>query len=357
MSSADAVTRRSQRRLLYALLVALMVLLVLVAALLLALARSEQTGTYAPVAGITPLHVIYGPGVGEKGPLFNRPMGASFGREGRIYVADTGNNRVVVFDRNARYLFQFGGLGVAKPASGGKRSWKPGRFNYPTDVTTDEDGNVYVADFRNDQIQMFDADGRFVRVFPDRDKPVGKGSSGAGGNGIAVTSLSAYESRVYATDTYQVLVFTPRGKLLSQFGMPGSGPGQLDHPNGIAVTPQSAMVVSDSNNARVVAMTPAGKRLWSVGKAAGVEPTRTGGVFELPRGLTYSDDGSIIVSDSLASHLVQLSVTGDLLNTFGQRGDAPGEFNFPTDVASQGNRLVVSEKGNNRVQVVLLQGR
>jgi tripartite motif-containing protein 71 len=307
------------------------------------------------VAGIRPLHIIYGPGVGDQ-PLFSNPMGAAFGKNGRVYVADTGNNRIVVFDKNARFLFQFGGIGVAKPGPGGTGSWEPGRMNYPTDVTTDEDGNVYVADFRNDQIQVFDPEGKFLRAFPNRSRKVGRGASGQGGAGIAVTSLCAYDGRVYATDMYQVLVFTAQGKLLKQFGRPGTGAGEFDHPNGIAVTPDLATVVSDSGNARVVCSTATGRQLWSVGRKRSLGTTATGGVFDVPRGLTYVDaESTLVVADGLRSQLVELSLAGKVLDAYGTRGSAPGQFNFPTDVASQGDRLVVAEKGNDRVQVVVLE--
>ena len=95
--------------------------------------------------------------------------------------------------------------------------------------------------------------------------------------------------------------------------------------------------------------------MWSVGERLGDVTKGSGGVFEVPRGLVCMDDGAVIVADALASHLVRLTATGKLDGRFGRRGDAPGEFNFPTDIDSQEGRLVVAEKGNNRVQVVVIE--
>ena len=197
-----------------------------------------------------------------------------------------------------------------------------------------------------------------MRAFPNRSKRVGRGASGQGGTGVAVTSLCAYDGPIYATDAYQVLVFTQRGKLVKQFGRPGTGAEEFDHPNGIAVTPNLATVVSDSGNARVIGATATGKPLWTVGRERSLGATRTGGVFDIPRGLTYVDsDSTLLVADSLKSQLVKLSIGGKVLDSYGQRGSAPGQFNFPTDVASQGDRVVVAEKGNDRVQVVVLESK
>jgi len=345
---------RLSRRTGYIVLALLFILLLILLGVLALLLRRPAVTPTEPVAGIRVLRVLYGPGTGDK-PFFDKPMGAAFGRYGRIYVADTGNNRIVVFNGAGRFLFSFGGFGVGKPAKGGSFSWTPGRLNYPTDVAIDDDGTVYVADFRNDQIQVFDPNGRFLKVFPNRDKKVGKGASGQGGTGIAVTSVAVHDGRVYATDTYQVLVFDLNGNLITQHGKPGSGPNDLDHPNGVALGLSSAVVVSDSNHNRVVGFTPAGRRMWDVGQTFGAETTAQSRAVEVPRGIAVREDGTFIVADAMASHLVEISQTGKLLGTYGRYGQAPGELNFPTDVDARGSALLVAEKGGDRVQVLLLE--
>jgi outer membrane protein assembly factor BamB len=309
----------------------------------------------ADAAGIRPLFVIDGPGIGER-PRFDRPMGAAFGLDGRIYVTDTGNNRVCVFSRTGTFLFEFGTFGVAKPLPGAKNTWKPGRLNYPVGIAIDEDGTVYVASFRNDHIQVFDADGKPLRAFPDPGKPTGKGSSGQDEQGIAVTDVAVGNGRVYATDVYQIFVFDTAGTLLSQFGRPGFGPTGLDHPNGVAVDERGGIYVSDSNHARVTAFAKDGSYRWVLGspppatKSATV--TATSAVFTLPRGITVLDGGDVLVVDTFNFDLVRMTSAGRLVARYGQRGVAPGQFNFPNDVDASGSRLVVTDKENNRVQVV-----
>lgn len=339
------------RRGLLVLMLVLIVALVVLVWLLLLLAK-DSPPVHDASMGLRALRVINGPGTGDK-PFFDGPMGAAFGKYGRIYVADTGNNRIVVFGSGGEYLFQFGALGVGKPDPKGRYSWKPGLLNYPTDVAVDEGGNVHVADFRNNQIQVFDADGHYLNAFPDRNRRIGQGSFGADGKGIAVTSLTAKGGRVYATDRYQVMVFDNDGRLIEQFGKAGPGAGDLDHPNGIAVRADSTLVVSDSNHNRVLGMSSTGSPLWSAGEPLGTTVDRTEVAIELPRGVTVADYGTILVADALACKLVRLSSLGDVIGTYGQRGSAAGEFNFPTDVASAPDgRLVVAEKGNDRVQVL-----
>jgi tripartite motif-containing protein 71 len=306
--------------------------------------------------GIEPLMAIEGPGVGTH-PAFDRPQGAAFDNQGRIWVSDTGNDRLVVFGSDGRFLFELGGFGVAKPAPGGTFSWKEGRLNFPLGIAIDELGNAYVADFRNDQIQVFDESGRFVRRFPDNRKRTGKGSSGQDGAGIAVTAVAVRGDEVYATDTYQVFVFSKDGTLLRQFGKPGRGPGDLDHPNGVAAADDGTVYVSDSNHSRVIAFSPEGKPKWSVGRIpASMNDTSTGDL-DLPRGLAVLGNGDILVVDTFSFELVRISKDGKVLARYGARGVDPGQFNFPNSVSVLGDRLLVSDKENNRVQVLRLVKR
>ncbi len=307
-------------------------------------------------AGIRSLLTIDGPGTGAN-PDFSRPLGAALAPDGTIYVADTGNNRVCVFDADGGFLFEFGGLGIAKPASGVKATWEPGRMNFPTGVAVDEDGTVYVADFYNDQIQAFDADGTFLRRFPDPNARVGRGSSGEGGTGIAVTGVAVADGHVYATDAYQIVVFATQGEFVRQFGRPGAAPGAMDRPNGLAVDADGTVYVADSNNNRVMALTADGAPRWVLGDPVAELDRRVDNVFGLPRDVAITGAGTIVVVDAFEFEIVELDRDGKVLGRYGQRGIAPGQFNFPNSIDARGNRLLVADKENGRVQLLELVRR
>lgn len=306
-------------------------------------------------SGIKPLLTINGPGRGDK-PEFDRPLGVAFGSDGRIYVADTGNNRVCVFSKGGKYLFEFGSFGVAKPLPGAKETWTEGAMNFPIGIDVDSDDNVYVANFRNDQIDVYDRDGKWLRRFPDPLTSVGKGASGQDGLGVACTDVAVRGDEVYVTDTYQIIVFKRDGTYLRQFGMPGSGPTGLDHPNGIDVGPDGTIYVSDSNHNRVMAFEKDGTPVWQLGEQVSDTSTETADYdFGLPRGLTVIDSGAVVVVDSFEFDLATVSSEGKILGRYGTRGVEPGQFNFPNGIDDDGRRLVVADKENNRVTVLELQ--
>lgn len=334
----------------------ILVVLILVLLWLLLPSNFTQRGG-ATQAGLQPIFSIYGPGAGAK-PRFDAPMSAAWGKGNRIYVADTKNSRIVVFDQSGRYQFQWGGLGIAKPLQGTKPTWRPGLLDYPTGVATDPDnGDVYVADFYNDSISVFDYKGTFLRRFPDPNLPAGKGSSGANGTGISVTAVAVGNGKVYATDTYQVFVFDKQGNVLQQFGMPGATPSALDHPNGIATDSRGRIYVSDSNHNRVTAFAADGTVLWNAGQKVSGLMKQSDNPFVLPRGLTVLQDGSILVADPIGQDLVKLDENGKIVATLGTRGSDPGQLNFPNDVAARGDLVLVADRENNRVQVVRLTNR
>lgn len=330
------------------------ILVALVVYLLWFLGRPEVLAGRPPAARIQPIWQVYGPAEGDE-PLFNRPMGVAVGDGGKVYVTDSGNNRVCVFDSSGRYVRSFGSFGVAKPAAGIEATYEPGSLNYPVGIDIDDEGNVYVASFRNDSIEVFDAEGTPLRRFPDPLLPTGLGSSGLGGAGIAVTDVAVRGDRVYATDTYQVFAFSLQGELLGQWGRPGTEPENLDHPNGIAVSDDGEIVyVSDSNHSRVSAFTPDGELLWQVGTITGGPGDTSESELQLPRGLTVLPDDSILVSDSFGFTLVRISADGEVIDEYGERGVEPGQLNFANDVAAFRGFVAIADKENGRLQLVRL---
>jgi len=90
---------------------------------------------------------------GTDSQTFNRPTDIAFTPAGDFYVSDGyGNSRVVKFSREGKYLLTWGQRGTG-----------PGEFNTPHALAVDSSGLVYVSDRENDRIQVFEADGKFVR--------------------------------------------------------------------------------------------------------------------------------------------------------------------------------------------------
>ncbi|HZL04391.1 MAG TPA: hypothetical protein VFE45_03045 [Coriobacteriia bacterium] len=354
---ADAPRRSRSRRPLFTprqgLALTALALTLLLAALVLYLlfflGRPRSFRQDQPRAGVQAVWAVYGPGEGEL-PQFASPMGIAVRARDRIYVTDAGNDRVCVFDPYGRYLFSFGELGVAKPLSGGANTYERGRLNYPVGIDTDEDGNVYVASFGNDSIEVFSPDGEPLRRFPDPLARVGLGASGKGGTGIAVTDVAVHQGLVYALDTYQVVVFTVEGGYVGQWGRPGSGEGALDHPNGITVGDDGTVYVSDSNNCRVTAFGPGGSVIWSVGTPPSAIRDTSTRPFQLPRGLSFVPGDGLIVTDAFGFSLVQISLDGAAFTSVGERGVEPSQLNFPNDVDVLHEDLVIADKGNGRIQ-------
>jgi DNA-binding beta-propeller fold protein YncE len=91
------------------------------------------------------------PGTDEK--TFDRPTDIAFAKNGDFYVSDGyGNSRVVKFSSAGKYLLSWG-----KPGRG------PGDFQVPHSIQVDSKGSVYVSDRENNRIQIFDANGKFIK--------------------------------------------------------------------------------------------------------------------------------------------------------------------------------------------------
>jgi ABC-type Fe3+ transport system permease subunit/DNA-binding beta-propeller fold protein YncE len=77
---------------------------------------------------------------------FNRPEGLAIDAQDRVYEADSCNHRIQIFDANGKFLRAYGHAGSGK-----------GELSYPQDICLDSAGNQYVCEFGNSRIQVFDA--------------------------------------------------------------------------------------------------------------------------------------------------------------------------------------------------------
>ncbi|MEI6667887.1 MAG: 6-bladed beta-propeller [Acidobacteriota bacterium] len=149
--------------------------------------------------------------------------------------------------------------------------------------------------------------------------------------------------RVLVADTFghAIHVLDPRKPKYSSIRVDG---GSLI---GVALA-GDRLVVTDSASGRVICLDDRGRTRWTLGPGDG---------FERPTGVVVAGD-RVYVADTLANRIVIVGLGGKVLGSFGRRGDGPGEFNFPTNLARTiDGRLLVTDAMNFRVQVFDADGR
>lgn len=132
-----------------------------------------------------------GTGPGE----FNLPKDISIGPDGLVYVVDSSNFRIQVFEADGTFLHSFGSIGV-----------QPGQFSRPKGVATDPEGNVYVSDAAFGNFQIFNPAGQLLLFIGTRSTSAGAAKYMLPA-GIAVDE----DGRVYMVDQFfrKVDVYRP----------------------------------------------------------------------------------------------------------------------------------------------------
>src|SRR5882724_8706873 len=112
--------------------------------------------------------------------LFRQPTDVAWDSEGNIYITDGYvNSRVAKYDKNGDWVKSWGEKGTG-----------PGQFNLPHAIAVDRNNNIYVGDRTNRRIQVFDTDGKFLRMF-SIDVPPAPGTHSVYGNTPSGERLAA----------------------------------------------------------------------------------------------------------------------------------------------------------------------
>ena len=182
-----------------------------------------------------------GPGTADANDTFWGPRGIVVDSKGRVLITDTGNNRVVVFDKNGKYITQFGVKGI-----------EPGEFYEPVGLAVDSSDWLYVVDTWNQRIQVFAPDASGVYYQFQKQWEV-KGWDGESTENKPFIDVDA-NGKVYVTDPdkFRVLSFDQDGNFLRGWGDYSSGIDGFGKPVGIAVDADGAVWVSDAENNRLL---------------------------------------------------------------------------------------------------------
>jgi len=167
------------------------------------------------------------------------PLGLAFDRAGNLYVTDVTpeKHRVLVLDPEGKLKRQFGREGSAD-----------GEFWFPNAVAIDDQGRIYVSDSNNGRVQVFDSSGRFLYKI---ERGLARGDLSLP-RGIAIdddSHLFVVDTARQVVQVYDVSEDLPR--FLQTFGDDQSQGAIFAYPNGLALDGSGAVYVTDRENNRV----------------------------------------------------------------------------------------------------------
>lgn len=170
-------------------------------------------------------------------PPFKQPSGIFVDEpHNKVYVTDTHNHHIVVFALDTLEQIQIIG----------KRGSEEGELNFPSHIAVDGKGKLYVVDTMNGRVQIFDSEGRFLRAFGQFGDVPGMF---ARPKGIAVDSEG--HIYVVDAAFNNVQIFDQEGRILLSFASYGADRGQMVLPAGMAADGEDYLYVVDSWNRRV----------------------------------------------------------------------------------------------------------
>ena len=159
---------------------------------------------------------------------FNDPRGLAL-HNSQIYVCDSYNHRIQVFDLDLNFIQSIGSRGKGK-----------GEFKAPFDVKFDTAGHMYVAEIDNCRVQVINKNGQFIRTLGEKGlcKPSG---------------LHIVDKYVYVSDYRgdRIVVYETSGQFVTSFGGRGPNKGKFWVPYGMTSCTDGFIYVCDYLNNRV----------------------------------------------------------------------------------------------------------
>jgi len=276
--------------------------------------RITPTGVVTTVAGSRKAGDADGTGTTAS---FHFPEGVALDSAGNVYVADYGNNQIRKITP-AGVVTTLAGSGEQGDADG---AGKAASFNAPESVTVDSAGNVYVADYGNNGIRKITQAGVVTTLAglgaPGDTDGAGRAASFNGPEGVAADSAG----NVYVADygNNEVRRITPAGVVttIAGSGKEGNADGtgkaaSFNGPEGVAVDSAGNVYVADYGNNEIRKITPAGvvTTLAGSGAEGNADGTGRAASFDNPEGVAVDSAGNVYVGDEFNNAIRKITPAG-----------------------------------------------
>lgn len=284
---------------------------------------------------------------------FNAPAGVGVASDGSLYVLENQGYRLIKLDPAGQPLWSVGQAGVPGSDNAHFGSlWQGPQGS----MAVDRSGRVYVPDTGNARVQVFNADGTFNRSFGS----LGTGNNQFSCPGGVAISPVTQDIFVVDACNQRVQVYNNAWVYKTTLGVTGVAGASVRHfnaPSGVAIDAAGAIYVADTNNYRVQKCVLVGLD-YACMLFAGEQGNFSNSFSHLhPVGVTIDSANRVIVVDQRNNRVQVFDRQGDYLTTVGGvYGPEPGSLRRPAAVAvDAAGALFVADQDNQRVQKFALR--
>jgi hypothetical protein len=291
----------------------------------------SPTGVINTFAG-TGAQGFSGDGGAATSAQLDSPTGIAVDASNNVYIADTHNNRIREVLASTGVINTIAGTGVAGFAGDGGAATSA-LLNYPTAVAVDSAGNIYIADTNSHRIREIKS-GTISTVAGDGEQFY-SGDSGlatAAGldspNGVAVDSSfniyigDTHNQRVRLVTFTTGIISTLAGTGVKTYTADGvaANSSALARPRGLAISPNGTLLIADSDNDRVRAVS-GGNISTVVGSGqqgfSGDTALGTASAIDTPRVVAATANNNVLVADTENDRVRTVDGNGDLITVAG----------------------------------------
>jgi sugar lactone lactonase YvrE len=305
---------------------------------------------------------------------FSRPNDITVGVDGNLYVSDTGNNSV----RKVTYEFidtLLAGISVTTLAGNGNYGFANGsgqdaQFDAPVGITSDSNGNIYVADLFNNSIRAITPSGEVTTLLDLNSSeliPVLGQNFSFNPDGLAIDD----EDNLYITErsSHSILKVAFSGEISRIAGDGTSGyvdgngtSAKFSYPKDIAVDSNGNLYVTDNGNNVIRKISTSGDVSTFAGSTVSGFSNGTGAIasFNYPQGITIDSQDNLYVVD-VGNHSIRkidmlgsvTTLAGNGISGFTSGIGSQAMFNQPRGISIDTNgNLYVADSGNNSIRLI-----
>ena len=308
------------------------------------------------------------------------PDGLALDSAGNLFIADYGNNRIRKVTPSG-LISTVAGDGLAGFAGDGTTG--PGSLYFPNAVAVDAGGNLFISDQHNRRIRKVARNGLLTTYAGSgRFQYAGDGGPAITGvlsppTSVAVDSIGT----VYVADAFnnRVRAISPSGILTTVAGSGNAGysgdgssadTANLNYPVSVAIDKSGSLLIADSLNNRIRAVSSAGIITTVAGNGVGAfsgdgGPAAKASIY-FPEGVSADAAGTVYIADAPNQIIRKVAPSGTISTVAGNRGNSFSGDGGPATaaalaypwhaIADSAGNLYIADYGNHRIRKVTSDG-